>query len=121
MAWAARALARRLITVLFVGVMDVLGPPASSGLFLPAFDTDVIAKLAVTVEAMPLVGDSWSLLEFVELEVVSLFGVVATAKTKGPQMSEHLKIIWGKTFWKRPQCVLFWNDVLPQIAFCVRR
>lgn len=32
LAWAARALARRPITVLLVGVMDVRGPPARKGL-----------------------------------------------------------------------------------------
>lgn len=46
LACAALALANRLITVRFVGVMEVLGPPVNNGLFLPPI-TDVATAVVV--------------------------------------------------------------------------
>lgn len=64
-AWAALALASKLITVLFVGVMDVLGPPVSSGLLRPlaaAAAAAAAAEAGTIGTVLPLlvvVGESW--------------------------------------------------------------
>lgn len=56
LAWAARALASRLMTVLLVGVMEVRGPPASKGRFLPEAGTAPRVDPAATGETPSPMG-----------------------------------------------------------------
>ena len=69
-ACAALALAKRLITVRLVGVIDVLRPPASSGLLRPP--TPRTPPPVAGQVPMPLVGESWLPLAGVALAVVSV-------------------------------------------------
>jgi hypothetical protein len=69
-ACAALALAKRLMTVRFVGVIEVLKPPASSGLLRPP--TPTTAPPVAGPLPMPLVGESWLPLAGVALAVVSV-------------------------------------------------
>lgn len=93
LACAARALASRLITVRFVGVMDVLGPPASSGLLRPP--TAVARTPAPTAATAPFtpplsaaeLGDSWLPLAGVAAAVASPEGGDVPAKKK--------EVIWN--------------------------
>lgn len=76
LAWAARALASRLITVRLVGVMEVRGPPASSGRLRPG------APVAASAAApgAPFVGDSWLPLLVVAFGSASVATVVPGTK-----------------------------------------
>lgn len=61
LACAALALARRPITVLFVGVIEVRGPPAKKGLFRVACNSPAGPNRAGVVPFKPFseVGDAW--------------------------------------------------------------
>lgn len=92
-ACAALALARRLITVRLVGVIDVLKPPAKSGLLRP---TPVACPLPT-----PLVGDSWPPLEGPPLVEVSVEeGVPANVEIEADKFTVYSKCRfmgkWGK-------------------------
>lgn len=79
MAWAALALANRLITVRFVGVIEVLGPPASKGRLRPAPAAAADMATALAGLPAPFVGESCTPFAVVVLGVASF----AAAETKG--------------------------------------